>query len=96
MSFPSAIILLALAGITSCFRFQIIHSDLTGDFGFLVSNFFCLVVAMIFGSNVSTPCWKPFRGAIEGLTVKFTNHPDLIVKHRKYIGMIKWEVPSGN
>ena len=50
----------------------------------------------MFGSNVSSPCWEPFRRAIEGLTVKFANRPDLVVKHKKYIDMIKWELPVGN
>ena len=51
VSHPEASILLALADIKACFRFPRIHPDLTGAFGFLISNLFCLAVAMVFGSK---------------------------------------------
>ena len=51
---------------------------------------------MVFGPNISSPCWEPFCRAIEGLTVKIVNCPDLVIKHKKYIDMIKWELPAGN
>jgi hypothetical protein len=54
-SFPFAIILLALADIKACFRFLRIYPTLTGAFGVLISNIFCLAVAIVFGSNVF-PC----------------------------------------
>ena len=91
VSFPEAPILLALADIKACFRFPRIHPDLTGAFGFLVSDYYCLAVAMVFGSNTSSTCWEPFRRAIEGLSKRFANRPDLVVKHKKYIDMVKWE-----
>ena len=34
--------------------------------------------------------------AIEDLTTQFANRLDLVAKHKKYIGMIKWELPAGN
>ena len=68
VSYPEASILLALADIKACFRFPRIHPDLNGAFEFLISNFYCLAVAMVFGSNTSSSCWEPFRRAIEGLT----------------------------
>ena len=95
-SFPLKIILLSLADIKACFRFSRIHTDLTGAFGFLISNIFCLAVAMVFGLNGVSPCCEPFRRAIEDLAVKFASCPDLVIKHKKYIGMIKWELPSSN
>ena len=55
-SFPFATLLLALADIKACFRFLRINLGLTGAFGFLISNLFCLAVAMVFGSNVLSPC----------------------------------------
>ena len=83
ISYPKAPIFLALADVKACFRFPRIHPDLAGAFGFLISNFFCLAVAMVFGSNTSSRCWEPFRRAIEGLTVNFANRLDLVNKHKK-------------
>ena len=53
-------------------------------------------MTVVFGSNVSSSCWKPFCRAIEGLTVKFANRPDVVIKHKTYIDMIKWELPTGD
>ena len=47
VSHPDAPIYLALADVKACFRFPRIHPDLTGAFGFLINNFFCLAVAMV-------------------------------------------------
>ena len=75
ISYPNAPILLALADIKACFRFPRIHPDLTGAFGFLVGNLYCLAIAMVFGSNTSAASWEPFRRAIEGLSKKLQiNH----------------------
>ena len=71
--YPEAPIYLSLAGVKACFRFPRIHPDLTGAFGFLTNNFFCLAVAIVFGFNTSSTCWEPFRRAIEGLTLKSVN-----------------------
>ena len=51
---------------------------------------------MVFGSNTSSSCWEPFQRAIEGLTVKFANRPNLVVKHKHYIDMTKWDLPKYN
>ena len=90
-SYPEASILLALADIKACFRFPRIHPDLTGAFCFLINNFFCLAVAMVFGSNTLSSCWESFLRVIKG----FANRPDLVDKHKKYIDMIKWDIPCG-
>ena len=68
ISYPEAPILLALADIKACFRFPRIHPDLTGAFGFLVANLYCLAIAMVFGSNTSAASWEPFCRANEGLS----------------------------
>ena len=93
-SFPDTPIFLALADIKACFRYPRIHPDLTGAFGFLVGNLYCLAIAMVFGSISSAASWEPFRRAIEGLSKKFSNRPDLVKKHKVYIDMLKWDVPS--
>ena len=92
-SYLEASILLALADTKACFSFPRIHPDLTGAFGFLINNFFCLAVAMVFGSSTLSSCWEPFRRVIEGLALKFANRPGLVDKHKKYISMIKWGLP---
>ena len=80
VSFPEAGIFLVLADIKACFRFQKIHPDLTGAFGFLVNDLYCLATAMVFGSNTSASSWEPFRRAIEGLSMKLANRPVLVKK----------------
>ena len=95
ISYPNTPILLALADIKACFRFPRIHPDLTGAFGFLVGNLYCLAVAMVFGSNTSAASWEPFRRAIEGLSKKFANKPLLVQKHKKFIDMVLWDLPMG-
>ena len=55
-SFPFAMILLALADITACFRFPRIHPDLASAFDFLISNVLCLAMVIVFGSNVPSSC----------------------------------------
>ena len=62
------------------------HPDLAGAFGFMTNNMYCLAIAMGFGSNTSASSWEPFCRAIEGLTEKNANYPD--------INMVKWEIPS--
>ena len=94
ISFPNETIYIALADIKACFRYPRIHPDLTGAFGFLADGFYNLAVAMVFGSNTSAPGWEPLRRAIEGLSVKFANDPSLVEKHKKYLDMIRWDVPK--
>jgi hypothetical protein len=64
---------------------------LTGAFGFLADDLYNLATAMVFGSTASASSWESFRRAIEALTVVFANRPDLIIKHEKFITMVKWE-----
>ena len=59
-----------------------------------ISNFFCLAVAVFFCSNTSSTCLEPFRRAIEDLTLKFANRPELVHKNKKYIDMLSWELPK--
>jgi hypothetical protein len=46
---------------------------------------------MVFGSTASASSWEAFRQAIEALTKVFANRPDLVVKHKTFIDMLKWE-----
>ncbi len=61
ISYPTATILLGMADIKACFRFPIIHPDLTGAFGFMADRLYNLATAMVFGSTMSAPAWEPFR-----------------------------------
>ena len=80
ISFPDDVIFLALADVKACFRFPRVHPDLTGAFGFMAQDLYCLATAMVFGSNTSAVCWEPFRRAIEALSKKFANSPSLVKK----------------
>jgi hypothetical protein len=46
---------------------------------------------MVFGSTASASSWEAFRQAIKTLTKGFANRPDLVVKHKTFIDMLKWE-----
>jgi hypothetical protein len=46
---------------------------------------------MVFGSTTSAFSWEAFRQAIEALTKVFTNRLDLVIKHKKYLDMLKLE-----
>lgn len=85
-------LLLALADVKACFRYPRIHPDLTGAFGFLGGGLYFLATAMVFGSNTSATSWEPFRRAIEALSLVYANRPELVVKHKKYINMICWNL----
>ena len=91
ISYPTLIILIALADIKTCFWFARIHADLTGAFGFLANNLYNLATAMVFGLTASASSWESFRQAIEALTKVFAKRPDLVIKHKKYLDMLKWE-----
>jgi hypothetical protein len=60
VSYPTFIILLAMADVKACFCFPCIHADLTGAFGFLAGGYFNLATTMIFGSTASASSWEPF------------------------------------
>ena len=72
------------------FLFSQIHANLTGAFGFNAGGYFNLATAMVFGSKVSVSSWEPFHCAIEALSIVYTNLPDLVSKHQKYLDMINW------
>jgi hypothetical protein len=90
ITYPTFIILLAMADVKACFHFPCIHADLTGAFGFLAEGYFNLATAMVLGSTASTSSWEPFRHAIQALSVVYAHHRDLIKKHRKFLDMISW------
>ncbi len=46
---------------------------------------------MLFGLTASASSWEAFRQAIKALTKVFANRPDLVIRHKKLIGMLKWE-----
>jgi hypothetical protein len=91
ISYPTAMILLGLAYVKACFRYPRIHTDLTGAFGFIADKLYNLATAMVFGSTASASSWEAFRQAIEALTKVFANKPDLVIRHKKFIDMLKWE-----
>ncbi len=91
ISYSTATILLGLADLKACFRYPRIHADLTGAFGFIADELYNLAMAMVFGSTASASSWEAFRRAIKALTKVFPNRPDLVVRHKKFINMLKWE-----
>ncbi len=91
INYPTAMILLGLADIKACFRYSKIHTDLTGAFGFMGDELYNLAMAMEFGSTSSASSWEAFRQAIEALMKVFAKRPDLVIKHKTFIDMLKWE-----
>jgi hypothetical protein len=91
ISYPTATILLGLADVKACFRYPRIHADLTGAFGFIADELYNLATAMVFGLTASVASWEAFRQAIKALTKVFANRPNLVVKHKIFINMLKWK-----
>ncbi len=91
ISYLTAMILLGLADAKACFRYPRIHADLTGAFGFIADELYNLATAMVFGLTASASSWEAFRQAIEALTKVFANRPDLVIKHKTFIDMLKLE-----
>ena len=73
-----------------------LHPDLTGAFGFNAEHLYYLATAMVFGSIASASSWEAFRRAIKALSRIYANRPDLVIKHRRYLDMIRWEEPDSN
>jgi hypothetical protein len=48
-------------------------------------------MAMVFGLTASASSWETFRWAIKALIKVFVNRPNLVVRHKKFIDMLKWE-----
>jgi hypothetical protein len=88
---PTSIMYLALADITTCFRFPRNHPDLMGAFGFMAKGLYFLATSMVFGSTASASSWEPFQRAIKSLIIKYSTRPDLIRKHKHLLNMLKWE-----
>ncbi len=91
ISYPTATILLGLADVKACFRYPRIHADLTGAFGFIADELYNLATAMVFGSAALASSWEALRQAIEALTKVFANRLNLVIRHKKFIDMLKWE-----
>ncbi len=91
ISYPAATILLGLADIKACFRYPRIHADLTGAFGFIADKLYNLAMGMVFSLTASASSWEAFRQAIEALTKVFAIRLNLVVKHKTFINMLKWE-----
>ncbi len=90
VSYPTLIILLAMADVKACFCFPRIHADLNGAFGFLAGGYYNLATAMVFGSTASASSWEPFHCAIQAPTVVYARCRDLIKKHKTFLDMISW------
>jgi hypothetical protein len=91
ISYPTATILLGLADVKACFQYPRIHADSTGAFGFIADELYNLATAMVFGLTASASSWEVFKQAIKALTKVFPNRPDLVIRHKKFIDMLKWE-----
>jgi hypothetical protein len=89
--YPTAIILLGLADVKACFRYPRIHADLTRAFGFIADELYNLATAMVFGLTASVSSWEAFRQAIKALTKVFATRLNLVVRHKTFIDVLKWE-----
>jgi hypothetical protein len=83
-------ILIALADVKACFWYARIHADLTGGFGFLADDPYNLA-AMAFDSTASASSLESFLVGHQGSYQSFSNRPDLVIKHKKYLDILKWE-----
>jgi hypothetical protein len=91
ISYPTATILLGLADVKACFRYPRIYADLTGAFGFIADELYNLATAMVFGLTASASSWEAFRRSIKVLTKVCAYRPNLVLRHKKFINMSKWE-----
>jgi hypothetical protein len=90
ISYPLAIILLAMGDIKACFWLAQIHADLTGAFGFIADDYYKLATDMVIGSTTLAPSWETFWWAIEIQSEDYANQPDLVVKHTQKMDMNGW------
>jgi hypothetical protein len=91
ISYSTATILLGLADVKACFQSPRIHADLTGAFGLIADKLYNLATTILFSSTASASSWEAFRRAIKALTKVFSNRPNLVIRHKKFIDMLKWE-----
>jgi hypothetical protein len=87
ISFPTVTILLGMANTKACFYFARIHAD----FGFIADDLNNLATAKVCGSTTAASSWEAFWQAIRALTKVFQNRLELVIKHKKYLDMLKWE-----
>ncbi len=66
-------------------------ADLTGAFGFIADELYNLATAMVFGLTASASSWEAFTQAIKALTKVFAYRPNLVIRHKKFIELLKWE-----
>jgi hypothetical protein len=59
------------------------------SFCFIADGFYNHARAMVLGASASS--WEAFRQAIKALTKNLANRPGLVVRHKKFINMFKWE-----
>ncbi len=95
VNFLRETIYLAIADITACFRLPWLSCDITGAFGFVAQDWYFLSTSHTFGSKTSASSWKPLRRAIKNLIPIYFERNDLVIKHKKYIGMLKWQNDTG-
>jgi hypothetical protein len=57
----------------------------------MADELYNLAKAMVFGLTASASSWEAFRQAIKALTKVFASRPDLVIKHKIFIDMLKWE-----
>jgi hypothetical protein len=91
ISYPTVTILLGLADVKVCFRYLKIPANSTGAFGFIADELYTLATAMVFGSTGLRSSWEAFKQAIKALMKVFANRPNLVIRHKKFIDMLKWE-----
>jgi hypothetical protein len=46
---------------------------------------------MVFSLTVSASSWEAFRQPIKALANVFANRPNLVMRHKKFIDILKWE-----
>jgi hypothetical protein len=91
ISFSKETIYVALADITTCFRFPQMAADLVRAFSFVADAMYFLVTSHVFGSNTSCSSWEPFQRAIQVLIRIYHERTDLIEKHAELLSLLKWD-----
>jgi hypothetical protein len=61
------------------------------SFGFIADKLYNFATAKVFGSTASASSWEAFRRVVKALTNVFANRPNLVIRHKKFIDMLKWE-----
>jgi len=90
ISYPTEVILLALADITACFRFPQLSADVTGAFGFLAESLYFISTSYVFGLNTSASSWEPLRRAVKNMITVYFERNDLVEKHKELLDELKW------